>query len=403
MKKAAFGALFVGLLVACGGGGGATTVHIVDSNTGDADMTCNVLTQTGCMTGEKCTWFHDTETPTPLGHIGCAPTGTVAIGAACTYGADGPQGYDNCVTGSVCVSGHCSQICDDQGGDPMCPTKFACGDYTGLFDSSGMNVAGVCDPTCDPLADNDFDGSGSASMKTGSDCAAGQGCYGFPGTTTATHATCTGEFNTTLVHRSACTVATMCAPDSTHVYLNGCAQGYIPLLDDTTGSTQADCIAYCKPADCDSTSCLNENLRGVSPYDCQAIHMLGTYVVSSSGTAAGDLNGDQCFYSWGFENDSNGNYIPSPTSDTLGYCINHAKYNYDSNGNGMIDGSDATWPKCDTLAIGSGVMGGYDATYFGCVSTTTATAGGNPPFKALKNRPLMDMPHFPYHAVARQH
>ena len=256
MKKAAFGALFVGLLVVACGGGSNGPVIIRDSATGDTGTdACNVLTQTGCDTGQKCTWFHDTETPSPLGHIDCAPDGTVAVGAACTYGADGPQGFDNCVKGSVCVSGTCKEICDDNGGDPMCPTNYACGDYTGLFDSGGMNVAGVCDKTCDPLADNSFGSAGDTlPHKTGTACASGEGCYGFPGDTTPTHATCSGEFNTTLVHRSACTVAAMCEPDSTHVYLNGCAQGYIPLLDDSTGSSTADCIAFCKPVVCFATS-----------------------------------------------------------------------------------------------------------------------------------------------------
>src|SRR4051794_5833132 len=107
MQKLAFGALFVGLLVACGGGND-NKIKIVDGNTGDTGGdTCNVLTQTGCNAGEKCTWIHDQTTPTPLGHIGCTADGTVAAGAACTYGADGPTGFDNCTKGNVCVSGKC--------------------------------------------------------------------------------------------------------------------------------------------------------------------------------------------------------------------------------------------------------------------------------------------------------
>ncbi len=108
------------------------------------------------------------------------------------------------------------------------------------------------------------------------------------------------------------------------------------------------------------------------PHDCSNASARGTFDLSS----AGGSNGDQCFYSWGFENDSNGNYVPSPTSNTVGYCIDHSSYRYDSNNNGMIDGSDAVWPRCDTLPIGGS---GYDATYFGCVSTTTATAHRDPP------------------------
>src|SRR5262245_38931909 len=96
MKQLVFGAL-AGFLVACGGGGGNNPIHVIDSGSGGSDMTCNVLTQTGCNAGEKCTWIHDQTNPTPLGHIGCAPDGTAATGAACMYGADGPMGYDNCL------------------------------------------------------------------------------------------------------------------------------------------------------------------------------------------------------------------------------------------------------------------------------------------------------------------
>jgi hypothetical protein len=149
-------------------------------------------------------------------------------------------------------------------------------------------------------------------------------------------------------------------------------------------------------------------MQGTTPYVCNnngvnGSVMQGTYTATTTG---GTANGDQCFYSWAFEYDDMGNHVPSPTSDTLGYCIKHnAPYRYDSNGDGMVDGSDAAWPQCDTLAIGSNVNNGYDATYFGCVSTTTATTGGNPPFQMGKRRltGLADMPRAPYHVVAREY
>jgi hypothetical protein len=401
MKKLAFGALLVGLLAACGSSGN-NKIMLIDSNDVDGMDTCNVLTQTGCNTGEKCTWFEDATTPTPLGHIGCSPDGTAALGAACTYGSPGPTGYDNCVKGNVCVSGHCAQICDQNGGTPGCGSGFACGLYSSLFDVGGMTAAGVCDKTCDPLADNDFDGSGS-DTKTGSACTASQGCYGFPGDIIPTHATCTGEFNKTLGHRSACTVMAGCAHDSMSPYLNGCAQGYIPLLKDGTGSTQIDCISFCKPVDCTmgtgkcnrtGTVADGNALRGEAPYDCENAHHQGTFNTS----VAGGNNGDQCFYSWAFEYDSQGNFHMSPTSDTLGYCIDHSKYQYDSNMDNMLGGSDAFWPRCDTLNVISGGSA-FDSAFFGCVSTTTATAGGNPPL--LRKKMLADFPRAPYHKMTR--
>src|SRR5258706_1132634 len=44
---------------------------------------CNVLAQTGCNAGQKCTWIIDSSGPPQLGHIGCTPDGIVALRAAC--------------------------------------------------------------------------------------------------------------------------------------------------------------------------------------------------------------------------------------------------------------------------------------------------------------------------------
>jgi hypothetical protein len=73
-------------------------------------VTCDVLAQTGCMTGQKCSWIDDSAT---AGHIGCAPDGTVALGGACAHGAFGATGYDNCMKGTVCIAGHCDTICSN--------------------------------------------------------------------------------------------------------------------------------------------------------------------------------------------------------------------------------------------------------------------------------------------------
>ena len=79
MKNLAFGALLVGLLVACGGGD-KKNVIVIDTNGPDAPMQCNPLTQAGCMAGEKCTWLLDALMPQYVGHIGCAPDGTGNVG-----------------------------------------------------------------------------------------------------------------------------------------------------------------------------------------------------------------------------------------------------------------------------------------------------------------------------------
>ena len=107
MRKLAFAALLVGL-VACSKSNGATKIILVDAPSGDGGgALCNVLTQTGCASGEKCSWIEDSMT---LGHVGCAPMGTVALNGACAYGAPGATGYDNCVGGTVCLSDVCKQI-----------------------------------------------------------------------------------------------------------------------------------------------------------------------------------------------------------------------------------------------------------------------------------------------------
>jgi hypothetical protein len=153
----------------------------VDSGT----AVCNVLMQTGCMTGQKCSWIEDNTASPPLGHIGCAPDGIAARGAACTYGAPGATGYDNCMKGDICIASVCKQICDQNGGAPMCGANFACGVYSGVFGPVGQPAAaGACDPTCNPLIDNTF---GSGKTKTGTACGATSGCYGSPDSVQPTH------------------------------------------------------------------------------------------------------------------------------------------------------------------------------------------------------------------------
>src|SRR5690349_20966254 len=104
MRKLAMGALVVGLFAACNNG--KKPVKIIDGPPGDTSMVCNVLTQSGCATGQKCSWILDSVNATMhtwLGHIGCAPVGTTARGAACTYMMPGLNaGYDSCMKGDVC-------------------------------------------------------------------------------------------------------------------------------------------------------------------------------------------------------------------------------------------------------------------------------------------------------------
>jgi hypothetical protein len=422
MRTLAFGALFVGLIAACGGGGSSgKKVTLVDSGSGSGNEACNVLAQTGCATGQKCTWIIDqADTSSSTGHIGCAPAGAMAVGASCTRNPPGATGYDDCVAGDYCFgpdtggAGKCKQICDIAGGAPTCPSMFACSQYDGLFGPSGMTVAaGVCDPTCNPLTDNNLLGTtgnnqttfacGSGGSASGSGFIQTMGCYGYAdnGSFGGSKWTCTHQLNPTRYHRQPCgtTVATgdsqVCSPDGMGGYINGCAAGYEPVFKDSEGSTQIDCVALCAPITCKNdgtgtTSTPNcgtggNYIRGnpVGGHECATanLHYATFTPTQITATPSGaSTNGEQCFYSWMFEIDMSGSAHPSPTSETVGFCVDHSKYlGYDPSGG---SGSGSAWPRCDLLGVGSnnayGVgSGNMDAFSIGCVDMATARAAGD--------------------------
>ncbi len=250
---------------------------------------CNLLTQSGCERGQRCTWVVDNLATPPLGHIGCVPIGSAAVGTSCSYLPPGMcSGYDDCVRGAACVDSACRAICDQTGGPPQCGSGFGCVIVPSVFGpAAGPYAAGVCVPTCDPLADNDFLGSG---MTAGSGCSAGSGCYGMPRSTPPTTSfVCEPAGDSSLVHRSACTGS--CLAD------NGCAPGFEPLLVDTIGSQQVDCISLCAPVDCYANNCGSNsaNLIGAAPHRCNATDSRGNFDVATGGSAGN--NGDQCAFS----------------------------------------------------------------------------------------------------------
>ncbi|HEY5920513.1 MAG TPA: hypothetical protein VIV11_02530, partial [Kofleriaceae bacterium] len=272
----------------------------------DASGACNPLTQAGCNVGDKCTWLLDALAPQYVGHIGCAPGGTGAVGDPCMYGAPGVTGYDNCQRGLVCSNyrggtGTCKQICDQQGGSPMCSAGNVCVVYSGLF-STGVTTpaaGGVCDTSCDPLADNDFDGSG-ALTKTGTTCgtATSSGCYGYPsfGTPPVTGWSCTTDIHELVAqpiglrHRVRCTDINGCADPGPVIYVNSCNQGYLPLLRESTTVSTAVCVALCKPKNCYSGNCGTANVDrlGDMPHRCNDTDAVGTFDTTA--------NGEHCRY-----------------------------------------------------------------------------------------------------------
>src|SRR5688572_28588527 len=292
---------------------------------------CNALWEAGSKAGEKCTWIVDALMPQYVGHIGCTVDGTAVAGESCSFGAPGETGFDNCKAGFVCGNyaggtGECKQICDQQGGVPMCDAQHVCVTYSGLFSTGDTTPAagGVCDLACDPIADNDFDGSGTKT-KTGTTCGtnANVGCYGYPsaGTPPTTGWSCTNDINAMqsqpigLRHRVQCVETNNCADPGPTIYINSCNQGYLPLLRESTMVATAICTALCKPRNCYLNNCgggSNPDRLGEMPHRCQTPDRVGSF-----DTAQG---GEHCRYQWSFEIDQQGNFLRSPTSDTLGFC-----------------------------------------------------------------------------------
>lgn len=412
MKKLVLGVLLVGLLVACSEEKKKVTVVAVD-----AKMMCSVLTNSGCAPTEKCTWLVDALMPNYIGRIGCAPEGAVPLGGTCMYGAAGEEtGYDDCVKGTVCSTfrnnspGICKQICDQQGGMPACDTNHVCVIYSQLFDLGETTpaAAGVCNVACDPLTDNDFDGKGAIFERTGTKCSApNEGCYGRPsgGTPPVSGFSCTRDINydgtTFFGHRHKCDVASGCADMKTgRPYQNSCNQGYLPVLRETTGSTTTICVAFCEPANCFMGNCGTDNTNRLGKADsgnqCNATDRIGSF----DGTLNANDNGEHCQYLWRSEIDfATSTYLPSQYSDKLGFCLDHSKYMYDSDGD-MI--GDTVYPACAQLADGFGPGGmptmptlHFGAADFGCVDSTrlmTATGKSQVPAAAIKTMQKLDMP-----------
>jgi hypothetical protein len=351
----------------------------VDSS--EEDPLCNPVLQSGCQAGHKCTWIIDSTDPQYVGHVGCVPDGFANVGDACMFGAAGVTGYDDCKHGGLCSAyetpgtrGICKQLCELPGGDP-CDSTHACVGYPKLF-ATGTTTppfAGVCDPTCDPLADNDFDGPGSALGRSGSACGSATiGCYGLPshGKVPVTAFTCMEErhYDLALRHRSECTAATGCVDSAGAIYVNSCNQGYLPLFRESTAVSTTICVAMCAPLDCYAGNCgsNDENRVGAAPHRCMQPDAVGSFG-----------SGEECEYLWREEVDGSGHLLRSAYSDSVGACVDHAAYDL---------------PSCKDLPLhGSGSA--LDAVDLGCVST--ATAGSS----AMRTLPAM--PRTLYHRVMR--
>jgi|GEM_PF-5733795 len=356
MKNLALGALLAGFLAACGGGD--DDIQIDAAGGGDAGidapiaLACNPLAAPGaqgCATGEKCTWIDVVDNAPPaddIGKLGCVPDGTVDFGGACLIGAAGETtGFDNCKAGNYCIDRVCRDVCGfDNAAGAACATGFNCTRYADTFSNGDEDPsAGICKESCDPL---------TQTITGGGTCGAMQGCYLL---SDATHSYAVCASAGTLTHGQAIpppVSANSCAPKHT---FRASAQG----------ATTLECTSFCKPADVTSTTNMASE-GGVFPDNC-----------ASAGAAPPESGsaGEYCQYYWIRERFNN----LSPFSNTIGTCFKHAIYQYDSDGNMMVD---SPWPRCITLTTGDVIppfgtpaMPGNDALGFACIQLPPALQG----------------------------
>lgn len=390
MKNLILGAAAVALAAACGGGG---KPQLLDAST-DAQLVCNPVAQTGCMANEKCTWIVDidgTATSNEIGHIGCAPTTAADLpdGSACTDAVAATNGgADTCVKGDLCIARKCKPICDPQvtgsTAAGACPTDFVCTTYAGVFDTSGVATAGVCEPSCDPLTQRlkigttNLDACGSADP-------------------TKPSATC-------IINRN---VATLCAPSGPIVYNNtdrkpaltdpssgrpypnGCAPGFFPVFrSEVSGSMTVLCAGMCAPLKVDMDIAAtpghamdNEgDVTVAAKLTTEAMPMPGNAVCVPGKKGTADLPqnsnfGEDCRFAWPLFAQGNPP-VPAmtPYNNTLGFCFAYYKYiDVDVNGTNQPEKSCAELP-ATTPAPGTPLAPWGSADENGCYPLATAAA-----------------------------
>lgn len=339
MRKLAFGALVVGVVVACiacGGGG----VKLIDGGA-DAPMACNPIAQTGCQSGEKCTWIIDidgTATTEDIGHIGCVANGTTANGATCAdASATVNGGVDTCVAGTLCIARVCKPICDPQLVDGTaagaCPTNYACSVYSAVFESAGATVAGVCEATCDPLTQklktNDAQACGAADptkpggdpARTGGTCVRGAGFRSF-------HCAPTGPSLYTKTDREP-----PLTDSAGNFFGNGCAPGFIPFFIESSTSMKTLCSGMCAPLKSDDAIAQVPATKDNHKGDPAALGKLPTDAMAIPGRSTctvgvkAKLAEEDCRFLWYWlAGGDPTKALTTPYNDTLGICYAYGQF-----------------------------------------------------------------------------
>jgi len=311
------------------GGGNAAGSSGRDGGTDASVITCDPLQQTSCPSNERCAWVAISPT---TGYAACLADGTVAEGGACAAGAYGAAtGFDDCRRGLACANGQCQPICKTS--PDSCGAHFVCTNYSSVFSSNGITFAGVCAPTCNPLTQaRDYDGAPACGSPAPATPALG--CFG------KTVFTCSK-----VVYPNNKSDAPAAGPSSGGAFLNGCAPGYLPLLQASTGSTETICVALCQPGP--TSQAAPANAGGTSPATC---------------AAAGAAPPHECRYWWWLENTASLSF-PDALSNAVGFCLDYTKYTGNKSGAGTTP-----YPSCTAL---SPTAHSYDATltdaqYWGC-------------------------------------
>jgi hypothetical protein len=293
---------------------------------------CNLVTQTGCPTDQRCGWIRIAEN---LAIPGCVPIGSAGVMDSCLYGPDGETtGHDDCQKGLVCLSGRCLAACRTD--DPnACSSGFACVKYAGFDD--GTQLLGGCGPTCNPVTQTrDFDGAlacGSPNPTVPT-----LGCYGAPGGTFS----CAPAGDSTKTHR-------VDAATGGFVYLNSCAPGYAPLLRRSSADPSPVCIAFCSPAESYSGS--SASIAGTAPHTCPA---------------RGASAPEECRFFWFLEPLEDGARILSPYSNGVGFCFDPTQYLLWDDDNNSATPNVAS-PSCAVLSNTPPADGGVpDHRTWGC-------------------------------------
>jgi hypothetical protein len=394
MKKLALGALFVGLVAACGGGKDKPPV-LVDSGSGGGDdapaATCNPVTQTGCAAGERCTDVTLQDMPQRVTSIQCVPDGTVDIGGACTLGTPGPSGFDNCKAGGICVDSECKATCDPQaaGVASGCDAQHSCSRYNGLFTVGGMILYGACDPQCDPLTQRLLVGTPNEACGSTDPVAPTKGCYrtGDPFETFS----CAGAGPAANTDRQI--PETDDGTPSGNAFINGCAPGFMPLFFESSTVRETRCSGSCVPGEIDNTAAHVVNAQGVptgiAKLQNKAAPAAGDGLCLTGKKGSGAAGSQNCLFIWPFITDANGNPGPSTYNETLGFCFSFAQFQYDSDGDQQITPADKKVPDCKTLpprTAGDTVLDN-DAADFGCqlIANSAFASTGKPQASALKH------------------